>query len=87
MKETFIKTGHAQIDTLVPRIRAFLENDVSEYNMMGTKVRGYRTPDAPSIWIRDHSDMMRGAKYWEHDLKSVIDHFAETQTARGWLFD
>jgi len=87
MKETFIKTGHAQIDALVPRIKAFLANDVSEYNMMGTKVRGYRTPDAPSIWIRDHSDMMRGAKYWEQDLKSTIEHFAETQTARGWLFD
>ncbi len=87
MKETSIRTGNPQIDALVPRIRNFLQHDVAEYNMMGTKVRGYRTPDAPSIWIRDHSDMMRGAKYWERDLKSAIDHFAETQTARGWLFD
>lgn len=87
MKDTFIKTGHAQIDSLVPRIKSFLEHDVSEYNMMGTKVRGYRSPDAPSIWLRDHSDMMRGAKYWERDLQSVINHFAETQTARGWIFD
>lgn len=87
MEKTFIKTGNARIDALVPRIRAFLEKDVSEYNMMGTKVRGYRSPDAPSIWLRDHSDMMRGAKYWEQDLQSVINHFAETQTARGWLFD
>jgi hypothetical protein len=87
MKETYIRTGNPQIDALIPRIQNFLRHDVAEYNMMGTKVRGYRTPDAPSIWIRDHSDMMRGAKYWEHDLKSVIEHFAETQTARGWLFD
>ncbi len=87
MKDTFIKTGDAQLDALVPRIKAFLANDVSEYNMMGSQVRGYRSPDAPSIWLRDHSDMMRGAKYWEHDLQSVINHFAETQTARGWIFD
>ena len=87
MKETFVKTGSTQIDALVPRIQSFLEHDVSEYNMMGTRVHGYRTPDAPSIWLRDYSDMMRGAKYWEKDLQSVIDHFAETQTARGWIFD
>ncbi len=87
MKDTFIRTGDARLDALVPRIKAFLANDVSEYNMMGTEVRGYRSPDAPSIWLRDHSDMMRGAKYWERDLQSVINHFAETQTARGWIFD
>ncbi|MBF8247284.1 MAG: hypothetical protein HW374_84 [Bacteroidetes bacterium] len=87
MNETFVKTGSKQIDALVPRIKSFLEHDVSEYNMLGTRVRGYRTPDAPSIWLRDYSDMMRGAKYWEKDLRSVISHFAETQTAKGWLFD
>lgn len=87
MKETFVKTGDNRIDALVPRIKSFLEHDVSEYNMMRSHVRGYRSPDAPSIWIRDHSDMMRGAKYWENDLQSAINHFAETQTAKGWIFD
>ncbi len=87
MKETYIRTGNPHIDALVPRIQYFLQHSVSEYNMLGTEVRGYRSPDSPSIWLRDHSDMMRGAKHWEHDLKSVIEHFAETQTARGWLFD
>lgn len=87
MSDTFIKSGDNRIDALVPRIRDFLKNDITEYNMLGTPIRAYRTPDAPSIWIRDHSDMMRGAKYWETDLQSAIDHFAETQTARGWIFD
>jgi len=85
--ETLVRTGDNQIDALVPRIKAFLEHDVSEYTMMGRRVRGYRSPDAPSIWLRDHSDMMRGAKYWEKDLQSAIDHFAETQSAKGWIFD
>jgi hypothetical protein len=50
-------------------------------------VRGFRSPDSPSIWIRDHSDILRGGKYWEKELKGVLDHFAETQSSRGWFFD
>jgi hypothetical protein len=87
MNDTSINTGDARIDALMPRIRGYLEHDVTEYNMFGRKVRGYRTPDAPSLWIRDYSDMMRAFKYWERDMKSIVDHFAETQTAGGWIFD
>jgi hypothetical protein len=87
MKETFIHSGHPQLDALYPRIKHFLMSDVTEYNMFGAKVRGYRTPDTPSLWIRDYSDMMRGFRYWESDMKSLVDHFAEMQSAKGWLFD
>ncbi|MDE3056754.1 MAG: hypothetical protein KGJ59_02185 [Bacteroidota bacterium] len=87
MQETFLSSGNSQLDTLFPRIKHFLDQDVVEYDMFGRKVRGYRTPDAPSIWLRDYSDMMRAFKYWEADMKSVIEHFAETQSERGWLFD
>jgi hypothetical protein len=87
MNQTFISCSDERINALLPRIRGFLLNDITEYNMFGTRVRGYRTPDAPSIWIRDYCDMMRGFRYWERDMKSIVDHFAETQSARGWLFD
>ena len=87
MKETFIHSGHPQLDALYPRIKNFLMSDVTEYNMFGAKVRGYRTPDTPSLWIRDYSDMMRGFRYWESDMKSLVDHFAEMQSEKGWLFD
>ena len=87
MKETFIHSGHPQLDALYPRIKKFLMSDVTEYNMFGAKVRGYRTPDTPSLWIRDYSDMMRGFRYFETDMQSLVDHFAETQSAKGWLFD
>jgi hypothetical protein len=87
MRATTIISGHPQIDALIPRIRGFLEKDVTEYSMLGTHVRGYRTPDTPSLWIRDYSDMMRGFRYWEKDMKSLVDHFAEVQSARGWIFD
>lgn len=53
----------------------------------GQKIRGYRSPDAKSVWIRDFSDMMRGFKYFEKDLTSTIEHFAETQAEKGRIFD
>ena len=85
--ELVIRTGDTRLDTLASRIHWFLQHDVVEYNMFGTHVRGYRSPDAPSLWLRDHSDMMRAAKYWDRDLTSAIDHFAEMQSERGWFFD
>lgn len=87
MSETYIRSDNPRIDGLVPRIRDFLAKDVAEYTMLGRRVRGFRSPDSPSIWLRDHSDILRGGKYWERDLLGVLDHFAETQNARGWLFD
>jgi hypothetical protein len=87
MSDTFIRCGDHRLDILLPRIRDFLARDVAEYTMMGSRVRGFRSPDSPSIWLRDHSDILRGGKYWEKDLQGVLDHFAETQSARGWLFD
>ena len=85
--ETSLRCGHAALDALYPRIKNFMLQDITEYNMLGTPIRGYRTPDTPSIWLRDYSDMMRGFKYWEADLQSVVTHLAEMQSARGWLFD
>ncbi|HTY58318.1 MAG TPA: hypothetical protein VMF59_05850 [Bacteroidota bacterium] len=87
MNETQLRSGNPSLDALVPRVRDFLSHDVSSYVMFGRPVRGYRSPDTPAIWIRDHSEMLRGAKYWEPDMKSAVDHFAEMQTEAGWLFD
>lgn len=53
----------------------------------GESVRGYRSPDAPSVWIRDHSDMMREFRYFEKDVTSAVGHFAETQARNGRIFD
>ena len=87
MNATTLRTGNAALDALVPRVKDFLAHDVSEYVMFGRPVRGYRSPDTPAIWIRDHSDILRGAKYWERDMTSAVDHFAEMQSEAGWLFD
>jgi hypothetical protein len=87
MPETYIKAENVEIDELYPRIRSFLEKDILDINIDGTPIRGFRTPDARSIWIRDHSDMMRGYRYFEPDLKSAVQHFADTQAASGRIFD
>ena len=86
-KRTYIRTGRAEFDSFIPRIQSFLEKDSLDIVIDGKKIRGYRTPDAKSIWIRDYSDMLRGVKYFEEDLKSTIDHFAETQADNGRIFD
>ena len=86
-EKTYIKTGKPQFDNFFPLIKSFLEQDSLDVSIDGNKIRGYRSPDAKSIWIRDYSDMFRGFKYFEMDLKSSIGHFAETQAANGRIFD
>ncbi|MDH7516156.1 MAG: hypothetical protein QHI48_09810 [Bacteroidota bacterium] len=84
---TEITCDNPELNALYPRLRGFIERNAVEYDIMGTCIRGYRTPDAPSIWIRDYSDMLRACRYWERDVKSVVTHFADMQSARGWVFD
>jgi hypothetical protein len=85
--KTAIKTGHAEFDSFYPKIKSFLEQDALDIVIDGQKIRGYRTPDTKSIWIRDYSDMLRGVKYFEKDLKSTVEHFAATQAESGRIFD
>lgn len=84
---TRITTGHEAFDTLYPRIKAFLEKDTMDLVIDGVPVKGYRSPDTPAIWLRDHSDMMRGFRYHEADLQSAVTHFADTQARNGRIFD
>jgi hypothetical protein len=85
--ETHIKTGRKDLDELVPLIGSFLREDVLELTIDGKNLSGFRTPDAKSLWIRDHSDMLRCGRYFHHAVTSVVQHFAETQSASGRIFD
>lgn len=85
--EIEIKTGKPEFDNFYPLVRSFLEKDLLEVNIDGQKIRGYRSPDTRSIWIRDYSDILRGVKYFEHDLTSTIRHFADNQSKNGRIFD
>jgi hypothetical protein len=85
--DTRIRTGRPEFDGLFPLVRGFLERSVLDLAIDGRRIRGYRTPDARSVWIRDHSDMMRVFRYFEPDLTSAVQHFADTQSANGRVFD
>ena len=87
MGECFIKTGKKEFDELIPRVESFLKEDLLELDIDGQHIRGYRSPDTPAIWIRDYSDMLRGIRYFESDLKSTVQHFADTQAVNGRIFD
>lgn len=86
-EKTYIRTGHPTFDNLIPQIRSFLDQNSLNVVIDGKAIRGYRSPDAKSLWIRDFSDILRGVKYFEKDLKSMIEHFAETQATNGRIFD
>jgi len=85
--DTYIRTDTGELDDMVPLVASFLEKNILDLVIDGRTVRGYRTPDARSLWIRDYSDMLRGIRYFEPDVRSVVDHFAETQAASGRIFD
>lgn len=84
---TYIQTGRIEFDELVPRVMAFLEQNLMDLVIDATPIRGYHSPDAKSIWIRDYSDMLRGLKYFESDIISTVEHFALTQAQNGRIFD
>lgn len=82
-----INTGNEFVDRLFPQVKEFLEHDTLNLVIDNKHIRGYRSPDSRAVWIRDYSDMMRGFKYFETDLKSTVEHFAETQAQNGRVFD
>jgi hypothetical protein len=87
MRDTEIQTNDPIFDDFYPRIKKFLQADVSEFLLDGKLVHGYRSPDSKPIWLRDHTLMMCGYKYFEPDMTSAVEHFAEMQAANGRLFD
>jgi hypothetical protein len=82
-----IHTGRPDLDGLVDRVRDFLGHDRIAMDLDGQRVRGFRTPDARSLWIRDHSDMLRAGRWFEPDVVSAVEHFGQTQSATGRIFD
>jgi hypothetical protein len=84
---SYLRTGVQALDGIFTLVRSFLLADVMEMNLDGERVRGFRTPDAASLWIRDHADMLRAGRYFLDDATSAVQHFADTQSVRGRIFD
>ncbi|HET6566904.1 MAG TPA: hypothetical protein VFG50_03000 [Rhodothermales bacterium] len=82
-----VETTSGRWHPFCEQILAFLKADVLDLCVDGVRVRGFRSPDSPALWIRDHSDTMRGGKYMESDVQSAPDCFARMQAANGRLYD
>jgi hypothetical protein len=82
-----INTGLPFLDELPPFVESFLLADLLEMNLDGGEVTGFRSPDAKSLWIRDHADMLRAGRYFHSDVTSAVQHFADTQSVKGRIFD
>lgn len=81
--QTTVKTGQADLDLLYPTIRSFLEQKVVTYTLGGLPIRGYRSPDNPLLWLRDHVYQGRGFRYFETDMTSLLDAFRRAQHDDG----
>jgi hypothetical protein len=84
---TTVQTGVPAFDTLYDRVRGFMANDRLSYSLDNTQVSGYRSPDSPLLWLRDHYYQNRAFRYFERDLKSMPEAFARAQLPDGSLPD
>jgi len=84
--KTYIKTGRPEFDEFIPVIKYFFDENRVDVYIDAKKIRAYIDPDAPSFWIRTIADHLRASKYFD-DLRSVVEHFAETQADNGRIFD
>ncbi|NTV64339.1 MAG: hypothetical protein HGA65_12490, partial [Oscillochloris sp.] len=80
---TQMTTGDSEIDALYPRIQDFMRQDVVEYELNGRMVHGYRSPDNPLLWLRDHVYQARAARYFDPDLTSLLNAFRAAQRPDG----
>ncbi len=80
---TTLESDNPDLDALIPTVRGFLEQDVVRYELDGQPIRGYRSPDNPLIWLRDHVYQMRGFQYFEQDMTSALAAFRRAQQPDG----
>lgn len=80
---TTVRTGIERYDQFFPKAEILMGGAWLEIPFGEGTVRGYRSPDSPMIWLRDHVYQMRGARYFDGELTSTLDAFAQLQTTNG----
>ena len=82
-----VRTSSGSWDGLCSQVVDFLHADVIRLTVDGTEATGFRSPDSPALWIRDHSDILRAGVLIHADVQSAVDLFAAHQSASGRVFD
>ncbi len=80
---TTVRTGIERYDQFFPKAELLMGGAWLEIPFGEGIVRGYRSPDSPMIWLRDHVYQMRGARYFDGELTSTLDAFATLQDPNG----
>lgn len=84
---TVVRTGAAPFDQLYERVRGFMAQKRLAYALDGGSVAGYRSPDSPLLWLRDHYYQNRAFRYFETDLRSLPEANQRAQEPDGSLPD
>ncbi|RRR77789.1 MAG: hypothetical protein EI684_01025 [Candidatus Viridilinea halotolerans] len=85
--QTMVQTGVAPFDQLFGRVREFMASKRLSYQLDDRTVVGYRSPDSPLIWLRDHYYQNRAFRYFEGDLVSLVEANQRAQRPDGSLPD
>ena len=85
--QTSLISGQSDIDSLYPRIKRLMAEARVSYELHGRLITGYRSPDNPLLWLRDHVYQGRGFRYFEQDVTSLLDAFRDAQLPDGSLPD
>lgn len=85
--QTTVRTGRPAYDLLYGQVRGFMAQNTLNYPINNHYVHGYRSPDSPLLWLRDHYYQGRGFRYFESDVKSLLDGFRRAQQPDGSLPD
>jgi len=84
---TTVRTGVPAFDELYDRVRGFMAAKRLSYQLEGRPITGYRSPDSPLLWLRDHYYQNRAFRYFETELTSLIEANLRAQAADGSLPD
>jgi len=82
-----VETTSGFWEGLCDQVVEFLHADLIRLTVDGRETTGFRSPDSPALWIRDHSDILRAGVYMHDDVQSAVDLFAAHQSANGRVFD
>ncbi len=82
-----IETTSGKWKPFCEQITSIISENLVHVEVDGQTVSGFQSPEDRSIWIRNHSDMMRVGKYLLEDVKSAVHSFADAQSNTGRVYD
>lgn len=81
---TEVHTGVPRYDQFIPAATTIMRGAILDQPAAdGSVIHGYRSPDSPLLWLRDHVYQMRGARYFDADMTSTLSAFAALQNGDG----